>query len=121
VFDFSFGEMLVIAIVGLMVLGPKELPVVIRYVRGMVRSIKQTSNAIRAQIDEVLDAEEIRTTKKLIEGKNGELYEAFSLDDFQVEKAHVIHTSIGASGEDLKQTAENVGDVDVTARPQLRS
>ena len=81
-FDFSFGEMLVVGIVGLLVLGPKELPVVIRYLRTIIRSMKETSNTIRAQIEEVLDADEIRAAQNLIQGNDGTLYKTFSLDEF---------------------------------------
>jgi sec-independent protein translocase protein TatB len=60
-FDFSFSELLVVAVVTLVVLGPKEIPVVLRYVRGIIRSLRETSDSIRKQIDEVLEMDHVHS------------------------------------------------------------
>ena len=78
-FDFSFGELLVVAVVGLLVLGPKEFPVVLRYLRGIIRSLRETSEALRAQVDEMLDMEDMRAATRFIKGEDGKLYESFGL------------------------------------------
>ncbi len=85
-FDFSFAELLVICVVGLLVLGPKELPAVVRALRNVMRRIKQTTAALQAQINEVLDDDELQEAKKLIKGDDGTLYEAFDLSDIELDK-----------------------------------
>ncbi len=80
-FDLSFGELLVIAIVGLIIIGPKDLPVVARYLRNIFRSIRETTASIRQQMDEALDVEELRDATRMIEGDDGTLYESFDLED----------------------------------------
>lgn len=78
-FDFSFSELLVICVVGLLVLGPKELPAVARTIRGFIRRCKQTSQSIQAQINGILDEEDIRQTTQMIKGDDGQYYESYQI------------------------------------------
>lgn len=84
-FDLSFGEITIIAVIGLLVIGPKELPVVARYIRDILRSIRETTHSIRSQVNEALDEDELRAewqeSIRLIEGDDGKMYEAFDLSD----------------------------------------
>ncbi len=55
-FGFSFGEFLVLLIVGMVVLGPKELPKVLRKLGQWSGRLRRMASELRAQsgIDEVL-------------------------------------------------------------------
>jgi sec-independent protein translocase protein TatB len=90
-FDFSFSELLVVAVVTLVVLGPKEIPVVLRYVRGMIRSVRETSDSLRRQLDDVLEMDELKQTVKsattFIQGDDGKLYEAYNVEDLRTVSA----------------------------------
>ena len=95
-FDFSFGELLVVAVVGLVVLGPKEFPVVLRYLRGMMRSIRETSDALKQQMDEMLDMDEVRSATRFIKGEDGKLYQSFGLPTTLSTENTLIEPSLEA-------------------------
>ena len=80
-FDFSFSELLLVLVVGLVVLGPEELPKVVRYVRGVIRQIKSASANIQQQVTELLDDEDLQRATKFIKGDDGKFYAAYDLSD----------------------------------------
>jgi sec-independent protein translocase protein TatB len=61
-FDIGFGELGVIAIVGLLVLGPERLPRVARTTGALLRKARQSWAGVRADIERELAAEDLRQT-----------------------------------------------------------
>lgn len=59
-FDVSFLEMLVIAVIALVVLGPERLPGFIRTVGLMIGRMKRGFADVRAQVEREIGADEIR-------------------------------------------------------------
>jgi sec-independent protein translocase protein TatB len=80
-FEFSLSELLVICVVALVVLGPKELPVVARTLRDAVRYVRRMSASVQSHINEVLDEDDRKGITNLIKGDDGKFYEAFNLDE----------------------------------------
>ncbi|TAF13347.1 MAG: hypothetical protein EAZ74_05935 [Alphaproteobacteria bacterium] len=83
-FELSFGEILVVVLVGLVVLGPEELPVVARSVRRMWRSLHQTTHDIQQQVMQIIDDPEMEEPLKpvsLIRGDDGTYYEAYDVSE----------------------------------------
>lgn len=78
-FDISFSELLVVAVVGVLVLRPEDLPALMRRLRDLKRAWQDTSAAVRREVDEVFGAEELREPIRLIEGDDGTLYEAYDV------------------------------------------
>jgi sec-independent protein translocase protein TatB len=60
VFDVSFGEMLVIAIVALIVIGPEKLPKVARTMGLLAGRMQRYVNNVKGEIEQELRAEELR-------------------------------------------------------------
>jgi sec-independent protein translocase protein TatB len=59
-FDIGFAELLFIAIVGLLVLGPERLPIAIRTVSLWLGRLRRSFGEIRAEIEREVGADEIR-------------------------------------------------------------
>ncbi len=59
-FDIGFTELTLLAVIGLLVLGPERLPAVARVVGGYLRKARRTWATVRAEIETELQAEEIR-------------------------------------------------------------
>lgn len=64
-FDFnSWCEFLLIAIVALIVVGPKEIPTVLRFVGKWIYRLRSLSREVMSQIDELVYAAEREDIKK---------------------------------------------------------
>jgi len=59
-FDIGFQELLLIAVLGLLVLGPERLPRVARTLGGYLRKARQTWYSVRTEIESELAAEDIK-------------------------------------------------------------
>ena len=66
----GFWELLVIAIIALLVLGPERLPGAIRSAIKTVRSVKQFSSQMQAELSENLRVHELHQKLKDAESKN---------------------------------------------------
>lgn len=66
-FDIGFWELMVIAIIGLVVLGPERLPVAIRTVRDWINGVKKFSNSVKTELKEELRINELHTNLKKAE------------------------------------------------------
>ncbi len=85
-FDFSLSELLVICVVGLVVLGPKELPTVARAVRDAIRYVKRMSASVQSHINDVLDEDDRKGLTNLIKGDDGTFYEAFDVNELLIDE-----------------------------------
>ncbi|GHA19975.1 Sec-independent protein translocase protein TatB [Oceanisphaera arctica] len=66
-FDIGFWELVVIGVVGLLVLGPERLPVAIRTVSRMFRTVRDTANAVKTELAQELRMEELHRDLKKAE------------------------------------------------------
>jgi sec-independent protein translocase protein TatB len=66
-FDISWSEILIIGIVALLVVGPKELPALLRTIGKYVGIVKKQAAEFRAQFDEAMREAEIDQLKKDME------------------------------------------------------
>lgn len=65
-FDVSASELLVIGAVALVVIGPKELPGVLRMVGQMVGKLKRMAGEFRTQFDDAMREADIHEIKKSV-------------------------------------------------------
>ncbi|XQW85077.1 Sec-independent protein translocase protein TatB [Thalassotalea piscium] len=71
-FDIGFWELLLIAIIGLVVLGPERLPVAIRTVRGWMSNVRRFSDSVKSELSEELRIHELHANLKKAEQVNME-------------------------------------------------
>ena len=81
-FDIGFAELLIIAVVGLVVLGPDKLPVAARTVGLWVGKAKRTISGIQSEINEELRLDEMKRQvamqKEELDKELDEMREPFS-------------------------------------------
>lgn len=63
-FDIGFLELVIIAVIGLLVLGPERLPVAARKAGRMVGKARRMVNQFSSEIDRQIEAEELREKLK---------------------------------------------------------
>lgn len=85
-FDFSFAEILLIVVVAVVFIGPKELPAVIKAVSKAMRGMRAISKEIRQAFDELAEesglketADQINSDVRMIKGDDGKYYEAYDV------------------------------------------
>lgn len=66
-FDIGFFELIVIAIIGLVVLGPERLPVAIRTVRSWISGVRRFSDGVKSELTEELRIHELHSNLKKAE------------------------------------------------------
>jgi sec-independent protein translocase protein TatB len=100
VFDIGFAELLLVAIVGLLVLGPERLPVAVRTVSLWLRQLRRSFNSIKSEIERELNAEEFKQ----------QLHNDTILESFRDAGAD-LKESLNGIGEELPDTPYDVSDI----------
>mgnify|MGYP000849036210 FL=1 len=91
-FDIGFGELLLVFIIGLVVLGPKRLPVAVRTVVGWIRALRSLATTVQNELTQELKLQEFQDSLKKVEKA--------SLDNLTPE--------LKESMEELRQAAESM-------------
>ena len=81
-FDFSFAELALIAVVAVVFIGPKELPVVVKAVAKAMRSVRSFTAEFRKAFDGLAHESGLKDIEKdirMIEGDDGKLHEAYDI------------------------------------------
>jgi sec-independent protein translocase protein TatB len=72
-FDLTSSKLLILAIVALIVVGPKDLPILLRTVGKYLGVVRRHAAEFRAQFDEALREAELQDLKKEFEGVGREM------------------------------------------------
>lgn len=72
-FDLTSGKLLLLGIVALIVLGPKDFPILLRTIGKYMGIIKRQADEFRAQFDEAMRESELDQLKKDVEGLGQDL------------------------------------------------
>ena len=72
-FDLTSSKLLILAIVALIVVGPKDLPILLRTVGKYLGIVRRHAAEFRAQFDEALREAELQDLQKEIEGVGHEV------------------------------------------------
>ena len=91
-FDIGFGELLLVFVIGLVVLGPQRLPVAVRTVAGWVRALRSPATTVQNELAQELKMQEFQDSLKKVEKA--------SLDNLTPE--------LKASMDELRQAAESM-------------
>lgn len=100
-FDLSWAESFVIIMVALLVIGPKELPTVIRTIRSTIAKAKNLSQDFLSEFKEI---DELQSLRDDLEGVSGEMRHIVDLDGklqpaYDVDDLAAIH----ADGKDKRK------------------
>ena len=116
-FDFSFGEMLVVAVVALVVLGPERLPKAARFAGLWVRKARAQWYSVKSELEQELASEELKRSlqdgrRALEEAEAGfrdiasEAARARQADDAEAAAATSAEPATAGPSEDAPADAE---------------
>ncbi|CAI0966361.1 Sec-independent protein translocase protein TatB [Serratia rubidaea] len=66
-FDIGFSELLLVLVIGLVVLGPKRLPVAVRTVAGWIRALRSLAASVQNELSQELKLQELQDSLKKAE------------------------------------------------------
>ena len=108
-FDFGWQEFLLVAFVLVLVVGPKDLPKVLRAFTKFTSQARQMSSEFSRSLQEMADDEELKDVKKVLQdAKSGDFDEISEmLDDSVTEDIKSVSKELET---DLKQVYDKTKD-----------
>lgn len=104
-FDVGFSELVLVFIVGLVVLGPKRLPIAIRTVMGWVRTIRGLAHNVQTELAQELKLQELQESIKKAEALN----------------VAALSPELSKTVEELKQSAEKMQTELANAKGEIQT
>ncbi len=119
-FDFGIGtsELLILVMVALIVVGPKELPGLLRTIGRMVGKVKALASEFQGHLDDLTKESGVDDVKKKVQ----EEFEDLSIEDLdreftEIEREMREQLAAGAKPLDKAEEADDEDLVDETERP----
>lgn len=111
-FDIGMGEMLLIAIVAIIVVGPKDLPQMLRTIGKVVGQLKRQAAEFKTQFDDAIRDSEISDIKDTLDGvvKDNPVteFEKSIKDDFdQIEESYREKAMTGPESSSVDDFADD--------------
>ena len=99
-FDLTSSKLIILAVVALIVVGPKELPGLLRTVGRYVAMIRRQANEFRMQFDEAMRETELAELKKDFEKLGQET------KDTLAEAGRSLETEVGQIDQSVRDAAQ---------------
>ncbi len=120
-FDISWSEFLLIGIVALVVIGPKELPAVMRTLGQWTRKVRTMAAEFQNQFQEAMREAEMADLKKSVEDMARDVADLDPLKDLRKDVESVgseMQQSLGAPVEQTPAGSEAAAEPVLTAPPE---
>jgi len=89
-FDISWGKLVIIGVVALLVIGPKDLPMVLRTVGQWMTKIRRMASEFQGQFQEAMREAEMTDLKKQFDDTTSAVKSAFDTTDIKNEMEKLI-------------------------------
>jgi len=103
-FDFGWDEMALIAVVTLIVIGPKDLPVVLRQAGRWARRAREMASDFQRGVDDMMRESELKDLKRQVE-KAADLTALEGRIEAEIDPTGDISRSLSPPPPDLPPTA----------------
>ena len=85
-FSLGWMEISIILIITILIVGPKEIPTVIKFVKSITSNLRKISREFSSTVDEITHIQEVKDIKKeILDTKEAVVKEGKVLDEF-IEK-----------------------------------
>ena len=96
-FDISWGKLVIIGVVALLVIGPKELPTVLRTVGQWMGKIRRMAAEFQGQFQDAMREAEMADLKKQFDETTSSVQSAFDTTDIKNELEKMIQDPVGTT------------------------
>ena len=115
-FDIAFSEILVIAVVALVVIGPERLPKVARTLGHMFGRLQRYVNEVKADINREMELDELRKLQSEVQSAARDLESSMTNAAREVESGvRSVETQLNEAGNPSAATAGSVPVAEVGA------
>ena len=81
--SLGWMEISIILIITIVVVGPKEIPTVIKFIKSITQNLRKVSREFSSTVDEITHIQEVKDIKKeILDTKEAVLKEGKELDEF---------------------------------------
>jgi len=110
-FDLTSSKLLILAVVALIVVGPKDLPSLMRTVGKYLGMIRRQANEFRAQFEDAMRDSELADLKKEVEKLGSETRDTLNETKSSVE-THInsVTSDVNTALAEAEKPANTVGD-----------
>ena len=96
-FDISWGKLVIIGVVALLVIGPKELPAVLRQLGQWMTKIRRMASEFQGQFQEAMREAEMADLKKQFDETTSSIKSTFDTTEIKNELEKMIQDPVSAS------------------------
>ena len=90
-FSLGWMEVSIILIITIIIVGPKEIPTVIKFIKSITSNLRKLSKEFNSTVDEITHIQEVKDIKKeILETKEAVLKEGKELDEFIEKNNHEL-------------------------------
>ena len=90
-FSLGWMEISIILIITIIIVGPKEIPTVIKFIKSITSNLRKLSKEFNSTLDEITHIQEVKDIKKeILDTKEAVLKEGKELDEFIEKKNNEI-------------------------------
>ena len=90
-FSLGWMEISIILIITIIIVGPKEIPTVIKFIKTISTNLRKLSKEFNSTVDEITHIQEVKDIKKeILDTKEAVLKEGKELDEFIEKNNNVI-------------------------------
>ena len=90
-FSLGWMEISIILIITIIIVGPKEIPTVIKFIKSITSNLRKLYKEFNSTVDEITHIQEVKDIKKeILETKEAVLKEGKELDEFIEKNNHEI-------------------------------
>ena len=109
-FDIGWGELVLVGIVALIVIGPKELPTVLRTLGQYMAKIKRMAGEFQGQFQEAMREAEVDDLKKQAEDLHSSVTDFANIDPLADSQEAIDHAAEGAGEPADEPTSDAAPD-----------
>ncbi len=119
-FDISWGKLVIIGVVALLVIGPKELPAVLRQLGQWMTKIRRMASEFQGQFQDAMREAEMADLKKQFDETTSSIKSTFDTTEIKNELEKMIQDPVAASTPSSSTTTAPATDLPAPAQQTAR-
>jgi sec-independent protein translocase protein TatB len=121
VFDLDVSKILIVGMVALVVVGPKDLPRVLRVAGQVVGKMRRVRNEVQSQLKELMKEADLEGAKKEFEAIDRAAYVSMAVDPKTAMRGHLRGAANGSEASPPARDGAAAKAEETYASPEMRA